>query len=463
MSLVIFIQVLAEHTSTQHGAPLGPPGPFHYNPNDRRRAPVVRQRVSPFTTGHVHWRTIRADQAPYILTQPQTKEEEVNKTQGKKETPQVVRGLEGIYVATTEISLVDGENGRLFYRGYDIRDLEANGTFEETAYLLWYGHLPKKQELSAFSKRLVNYRFLPDNLIQMLPLFPQGTVPITAMRTFLSALAAWDPWAEDNSRDAELENATRLTSGLASLLAKIHRIRSRQPIVEPRLDLNHAANFLYMFHGTEPSPEAEQAMDSFLILYADHGFNASTFTARVTASTLSDMYSAVTAALGALKGPLHGGAMEAAMRQFQEIGSVDNVEPWFRKAMEEKRRIMGIGHRVYKTFDPRARILKERARALAERSGEPKWFQIAERLEQLALNHPYFQERRLYPNVDYYGALVVYYLNIPPEFYTIMFALSRIAGWAAHVMEQHADNRLIRPRALYVGPDPRPYVPLDQR
>ncbi|NPA91013.1 MAG: citrate synthase [Chloroflexi bacterium] len=387
----------------------------------------------------------------------------MNKQVQQKETPKVVKGLEGIYVATTEISLVDGENGRLYYRGYDIRELEANGTYEETAHLLWYGKLPNKKEYDTICKRLINYRFLPDNLLQMLHLLPQGTVPITAMRTFISALAAWDPWAEDNSRDAELENAMRLTSGIASLLAKIHRIRTRQPMVEPRLDLNHATNFLYMFHGKDPSPEAAKAMDSFLILYADHGFNASTFTARVTASTLSDMYSAITAALGALKGPLHGGAMEAAMRQFQEIGSPENVEPWFRKAMEEKRRIMGIGHRVYKTFDPRARILKERARALAEQSSEPQWFEIAEKLEQLALSHPYFQERRLYPNVDYYGALVVYYLGIPPEFYTIMFALSRVAGWAAHVIEQHADNRLIRPRALYVGPEPRPYVPLEER
>lgn len=379
------------------------------------------------------------------------------------EKPKVVRGLEGIYVATTEISRVDGENGRLYYRGYDIHDLEANGSFEETAYLLWYGKLPNKQELDYLRKHLVNYRFLPENLIKIFPLFPKGTVPITAIRTFISALAAWDPWAEDNSRDAELENAMRLTSGIASLLAKAHRVQNGEDIVEPRLDLDHAANFLYMFNGTEPTPEAAQAMNSFLILYADHGFNASTFTARVTASTLSDMYSAVTAAIGALKGPLHGGAMEAAMRQFMEIGSPEKVDAWFEKAMAEKRRIMGIGHRVYKTMDPRAKILRERARTLAAQSDEPQWFDIAERLAQRAAEHPYFQERRLYPNVDYYGALVVYYLGIPVELDTIMFALSRVAGWTAHVLEQHADNRLIRPRALYVGPDPRPYVPLDQR
>lgn len=382
---------------------------------------------------------------------------------GKNEQPTVVRGLEGIYVATTELSRVDGENGRLYYRGYDIRDLEAHGDFEETVFLLWHGHLPTLQEYENFRKRLINYRFLPDNLIRMVPLLPKGTIPITAVRTFLSALAAWDPWAEDNSRDAELENAARLTAGIASLLAKVHRVRTGQEIVEPRLDLDHASNFLYMFHGQEPTPEAARAMNSFLILYADHGFNASTFTARVTASTLSDMYSAIVAALGALKGPLHGGAMEAAMRQFMEIGSPDNVDAWFENAVAEKRRIMGIGHRVYKTWDPRARILRERARALAETSDEPQWFEIAERLAERALNHPYFQERRLFPNVDYYGALVVYYLGIPPEMYTIMFALSRVAGWTAHVIEQHADNRLMRPRALYVGPEQREYVPREKR
>ncbi len=375
------------------------------------------------------------------------------------ETPQVVRGLEGIYVATTEISRVDGENGRLYYRGYDIQDLEANGDFERTAYLLWYGRLPHDQEHENFRRHLVNYRFLPENLIKMLPLFPQGTLPITAIRTFVSALSAWDPWAEDNSREAELENAMRLTSGIAVLTAKVHRVSIGREIVEPRLDLDHASNFLYMFNGEDPTPEAAQAMNSFLTLYADHGFNASTFTARVTASTLSDMYSAVTAALGALKGPLHGGAMAAAMRQFQEIGDPDRVDAWFEQAMAEKRRIMGIGHRVYKTLDPRARILRRRAQALAAQSNEPHWFEIAERLAQRASEHPYFQERRLYPNVDYYGSLVVYYLGIPVNMDTIMFALSRISGWAAHVLEQHADNRLIRPRALYVGPDPRPYVP----
>ncbi len=381
----------------------------------------------------------------------------------QKETPQVVRGLEGIYVSTTELSRVDGENGRLFYRGYSIQDLVAHGSFEETVFLLWHGHLPTSSELKAFGTTLAQARILPARLFCVLYDLPRDTPAVTTARTLISALAAWDPLADDNSREAELQNASRLVAGFTTMTAALHRVRRNEEPVVPRLDLGHAANFLYMVHGETPSPTAAQAMDAFLILYADHGFNASTFTARVTASTLSDMYSAVTAALGALKGPLHGGAMEAAMRQFMEIGSPEAVDAWFENALAQKRRIMGIGHRVYKTWDPRARILREQARALAAQSSEPQWFEIAERLVERALNHPYFQERRLYPNVDYYGALVAYYLGFPPELYTLLFAVSRVAGWTAHVMEQHADNRLIRPRALYVGPEQREYVLLEKR
>lgn len=381
----------------------------------------------------------------------------------QKEQATVVRGLEGIYVATTELSRVDGKNGRLFYRGYDIRDLVAHGSFEETAYLLWYGRLPNRTELEEFSHGLALYRRLPTQLHCVLYDLPSNTPVVTAARTLISALAAWDALAEDNTREAELENARRLTAGFASIIASLHRVRNGLEPVPPRVDLSHAANFLYMMHDREPTAEAARAMDAFLILYADHGFNASTFTARVTASTLSDMYSAVTAALGALKGPLHGGAMEAAMRQFKEIGSPDAVDEWFAKALAEKRRIMGIGHRVYKTLDPRARILREQARILAEKSDEPQWFEIASRLADLATNHPYFQERQLYPNVDYYGALVAYYLGFPPELYTLLFAVSRVVGWSAHVIEQHADNRLIRPRALYTGPESVAYIPIDER
>ena len=376
---------------------------------------------------------------------------------------QVIRGLEGVYVSTTELSLVDGEKGRLFYRGYAIEDLAARGSFEETAHLLWYGHLPSRSELEAFTRQLAQSRSLPTQLYCVLYDLPRETPPVTAMRTLVSALAAWEPRADDTSPEAEQYHARRLTATFTTMTAALQRIRQGEEPVAPRQDLSHAANFLYMLHGEEPSATAARAMDKFLILYADHGFNASTFTARVTASTMSDMYSAVTAALSALKGPLHGGAMEAAMRQFLEIGSPDNVDAWFEQAMAQKRRIMGIGHRVYKTWDPRAKILREEARALAAESDEPQWFEVAERLAERALNHPYFQERRLFPNVDYYGGLVAYYLGFPPELYTILFAVSRVAGWTAHVIEQHADNRLIRPRAKYVGPTDMTYVPVDAR
>lgn len=376
---------------------------------------------------------------------------------------QLVRGLEGIYVTTTELSRVDGENGRLFYRGYSIEELAQHSSFEETAYLLWHGKLPTAGELEGFRRELAEQRSLPTQMYCVLYGLPRETPPVTAVRTLISALAAWESSADSTDREAELHHARRLTAAFATLTAALHRVRQREEPVPPRRDLSHAANFLYMFHGREPTPEAARAMDVFLVLYMDHGFNASTFTARVTASTMSDMYSAVTAALAALKGPLHGGAMEAAMRQFLEIGSPDNVDAWFARALAEKRRIMGIGHRVYKTWDPRAKILREHARVLAAQSDEPQWLEIAERLAERALNHPYFQERRLFPNVDYYGGLVAYYLGFPPEYYTLLFALSRVAGWTAHVLEQHADNRLIRPRALYTGPESLPYVPVGER
>ncbi len=381
----------------------------------------------------------------------------------KVEQAQVIRGLEGVYVSTTELSRVDGERGRLFYRGYAIEDLAEQGSFEETAYLLWHGHLPTATELERFSQQLAQSRRLPARLYCVLYDLPRETTPVTAMRTMVSALAAWEPNADATTPEAELYHARRLTATFTTMTAALHRIRQGEEPVLPRDDLSHAANFLYMFHGREPSAAAARAMDTFLVLYADHGFNASTFTARVTASTMSDMYSSVTAALGALKGPLHGGAMEAAMRQFLEIGAPDNVDAWFERALKEKRRIMGIGHRVYKTWDPRARILREQARILASESDEPQWFELAERLAERTLQHPYFQERRLYPNVDYYGGLVAYYLGFPPEYYTLLFAVSRIVGWTAHVMEQHADNRLIRPRALYTGAEELAYTPLQAR
>lgn len=375
----------------------------------------------------------------------------------------VIRGLEGIYVSTTQLSYVNGEQGRLLYCGYNVQDLEAHGDYEETVYLLWNGTLPTRSQHEAFRTELAQYRALPSEVIQVLKLLPPDAVPMAALRTLISALSLCDPNAEVHTEEANQHKGLRLTAALASLVATFQRQRSGGDPVPPRSDLSHAANFLYMLTGQEPDPVTVQAMDSYLIVYADHGFNASTFAARVTASTLADMYSAVVSALSTLKGPLHGGAIAGAVRQFQEIGDPNNVDAWFEKAVAEKRRIMGIGHRVYKTHDPRALILRERARALAEQSRDAHLFEIAERLADRALTHPYFQERRLYPNVDYYGGLVLYYLGLPVDLSVPMFAVSRIAGWVAHVLEQYADNRLIRPRALYEGQRDMSYVSLDRR
>lgn len=378
-------------------------------------------------------------------------------------TDGVAKGLEGIVVAQTRLSKVDGEAGRLYYRGYSIDDLATHATFEETAYLLWFGHLPTKDELAQLHQALVAVRPLRPELMERIVVTPKQAVPMAVVRCAVSCLAHFDPEAEDLSEEASMRKAYLLTSQIASVIAAFHRLRQGLEIIPPREDLSHAANFLYMLTGEEPSEQAAKALDMYLILLADHGFNASTFVARVTASTLSDMYSAITSAVGALKGPLHGAANQRAMEQFMEIGSVDNVVPWFERAKAEKRRIMGIGHRVYKVFDPRARHLRQKAVELAEVSHDSRWVDIAVKLEEVATSDPYFVERKLYPNVDYYSGPVLYTLGIEPDLFPTIFAMSRIVGWTAHVMEQWADNRLIRPRAEFVGDLDRAWVPMEQR
>lgn len=373
------------------------------------------------------------------------------------------KGLEGVVVAQTQKSKVDGTIGKLHYHGYNIFDLAENASFEEVIYLLWYDRLPNRTELEQFKKELAAERALPPELIGMMKQFPRGTHPMAVLRTGVSAMGAFDPTAEDTSPEATKEKLRHLTAVMPTLIATWERIRSGQEPIAPRADLDLAANFLYMMKGEEPNETEVDALDTFLILLADHGMNASTFSARVTTSTLADVYSAVTTAIGTLKGPAHGGANEKAMQQFMEIGSPENVQAWFENALANERRIMGIGHRVYKVEDPRATILRERARALAEQSGDRRWFDIAYNLEQAARSHPYFIERSLYANVDYYSAVVLYQTGIPVDQFTPLFAMSRIAGWAAHIIEQWADNRLIRPRGEYIGPVDQPWVPLDKR
>jgi len=374
------------------------------------------------------------------------------------------KGLEGIVVADTITSSVNGEEGKLIYVGYSIEDLAANATFEEVCYLLWNERLPNATELEGIRSHIAKEARLPDGIVAMMKGFPKDANPMAVLEAVVAALAFYDPDSELMNDDAACRKAHRLTGQITTATAAWNRIRQGQEPVQPREDLTLAQNFIYMLNGEEPDDIASKAIDTYLVLLAEHGMNASTFCSRVVTATNSDMHSAVVGAIGTLKGPSHGGANAAAMAMFLEIGDPDNVEKWFHDEVKGKeRRIMGIGHRVYKALDPRAAILKQRAEALAESSGNRKWFDIADKLEKLALSDRYFMMRRLYPNVDYYSAIVLYTLKLDVDMFTPLFAMARIAGWSAHIMEQMEDNRLIRPRGNYVGPRDLEWVPLENR
>lgn len=376
---------------------------------------------------------------------------------------QASKGLAGVIAADTHLSQVDGQKGQLIYRGYDIKDLGTQAAFEEVVYLLWNGELPTQGQLDAFKAALVSKRALPSAVLNTMKEFPHEAHPMAVLRSVVSGLGLIDPQADDISLPAARKKALLLTAVMPTIVAAWEHIRNGREPIEPRNDLDHAANFLYMLNGQLPSAEAVSALDTYLVLLADHGFNASTFASRVTTGTLSDVYSAITSALGTLKGPAHGGANQAAMEQFTDAAQRGDVEAWFREAREEGRRIMGIGHRVYKTEDPRAQILEPLARELAQSSGQGQWFEIAQTIETLARQDDFFIERNLYANVDYYSAVVLFMIDLPVDQFTCAFALSRIAGWTAHVLEQLDDNRLIRPKARYVGPEDLAFTPLDQR
>jgi len=371
-------------------------------------------------------------------------------------------GLEGVVVAQTKMSKVFGDVGQLIYGGYNIHDLAEHATFEEVVYLLWYCCLPTRQQLTDFERHLTSRRGISFQVMDLVRYTPQGAHPMAALRTAVSGLALSDPEADDISHASNLHKAADLTAKMPTIIAAIDRNRKGLEPLAPRDDLDHGANFLYMLHGREPSEMHARAMNLYLVLLADHGFNASTFSARVTASTQADMYSAVTSAIGTLKGPAHGGASEAAMQQLFEIGEVENVEAWFHAVRTQGRRVMGMGHRVYKAEDPRARHLHKAAAELGELTN-PKWFKIAEKLEQIARQDPYFIERNLYPNVDFYGAGLLWALDIDTDLFTPIFAMARIVGWTGHLLEQYANNRLIRPRSEYVGPTDLKWVPIEQR
>jgi citrate synthase len=372
--------------------------------------------------------------------------------------PKPTDGLEGVIAGTSSICFIDGVKGRLVYRGYDADDLAQHSTFEEVAYLLWHASLPTRAELGAMRADLRAAGALPAGVLDLLKKIPAGAQPMAMLRTMVSVLAHFDPDAADNSRQANLRKAVRLTAQIPALVAAFHRLRAGQTPLRPRDDLDHAGNYLYLLHGTAPDPEVARALDVVFILHADHEFNASTFSARVTAATLSDMHSATVSAIGTLKGPLHGGANEEVMRLLEHIGSVDRVEPVIMDILAAKKKIPGFGHRVYRTEDPRARFLRTMSQRLGERAGDPRWYQLTRKVEEMTM-----AQRRIFPNVDLYSSSVYRSMGISMDLYTTTFAVSRITGWTAHVLEQYGDNRLIRPMSEYTGPLDRMYVPLDQR
>jgi citrate synthase len=367
-------------------------------------------------------------------------------------------GLEGIIAAQSSISDVNGIEGRLIYAGYDIHDLAKNSTFEEVIYLLWNLSLPTMAQLSELKALLAAETALPKGILQLVQSIPSETNPMDALRTVVSALSFYDPDAGDNSTEANVRKAIRLTARFPVIVTTFQRARNGKAPIEPRADLSIASNFLYTLNGKEPDEIASRTMDVALILHADHELNASTFAARVTAATLSDMYSAIVSAIGTLKGPLHGGANEGVIKNLLEIGSVDNVERWTSEALSNKTKIMGFGHRVYRTEDPRATHLREMSRQLGERTGEKKWYEMSVKMEEVMM-----REKHLNPNVDFYSASTYYALGLPTDLFTPIFACSRISGWTAHVLEQFKNNRLIRPRAEYVGPRGLQYEPIENR
>jgi citrate synthase len=368
----------------------------------------------------------------------------------------MANGLEDVIVAQTTLSRVDGEHGVLIYHGYDIRDLARAVSFEEAAHLLWYGALPTSVQLDALKTELARHRELSDVALAVLRALPSTTAPMDALRTIVSAVGAGQPFVQP-----DLTQAIALTAQVPVLLAAFERLRRGLKPLAARHDLDHAANYLYLMSGKAPSEAQAKALSTYLVLLADHGLNASTFAARVVASTWSDIYSCITAALGALKGPLHGGAPSRVLDMIEAIGTRENTEKWMREAFARKERLMGFGHRMYKTTDPRSEILRQVAREVCP----PGFFTLAQGVEEtgLRLLHERKPEERLYTNVEFYSAAVLHAVGLPKDLFTATFAVARMSGWTAHILEQVGNNRIIRPDAEYVGPAPHPVVPLDQR
>ena len=373
----------------------------------------------------------------------------------------VKRGLDGVVVTESNLSYIDGNKGILIYRGYSIEELSEKSNFEEVLYLLCYGKLPTKKSLTEFSDNLKNNRGLPEGVLKTIAeLANQDETPMAALRTIVSMLSGYEPsLTYPTDPDLVLQQGIHITAKIPTILAAFHRTRNGEKILPPRKDLSHAANFLYMLTGNEPDEVKTNTLDTALILHCDHGINASTFAARVTVSTLSDLYSAIVSAIGTLSGPMHGGANQKVMMMLLEIDeSDDNPLNWVKKHLENGRRIPGFGHRVYKTKDPRATILGDMSESLGIAAGNRRWHEYSVSIEDY-MN----QEKGLSSNVDFYSASAYYQMDIPLDLYTPIFALSRIGGWIGHVIEQYSENRLIRPRANYTGPLDLKYLPLDQR
>ncbi|WP_050033058.1 citrate synthase [Halorubrum halophilum] len=376
------------------------------------------------------------------------------------------RGLEGVLVAESDLSYVDGEAGKLVYRGYDIEDLARGASYEEVLYLLWHGSLPTREELDDFAADLAAERAVDDDVLDAVrTLADAGERPMAALRTAVSMLSAYEPEedADPADLDATLRKGRRITAKIPTILAAFERARQGEDPVAPDSDLSHAANFLYMLTGTEPDDVSAETFDMALTLHADHGLNASTFTGIVICSTMADVYSGVTGGIGALSGPLHGGANQDVMEVLQEVDASDkDPVQWVKDAREEGRRIPGFGHRVYKVKDPRANILQEKLRDLSESSGDTKWLDYTTAIENY-LTEQGLLDKGIAPNVDFYSGSVYDSLGIPVDMYTPIFAMSRAGGWIAHIVEYQEDNRLIRPRARYTGPQGSEFVPVDER
>lgn len=377
---------------------------------------------------------------------------------------QINPGLEGLAFTNTQLSVMDGKQGRLWFCGYDIHDLVERASYEEVCFLLWNRRLPTATELNELTQWLRENRPLPKPVWGIMHVLPGESEPMEALRTVASTLSMFDP-CSDYLHNGHLNmcRVVSLTAKFPTILASFDRLRRDLPPIEPRADLGHGANLLWMLTGQEPDPDDARALELYSVLLADHGMNASTFSARVTTSTLGDIYSATVTALGTLKGPLHGGATEAGMKQLMEIGGPENVDRWVKERLDAGKRIMGFGHRVYRVEDPRAAILRQLSQEVAERKGKTHWHDTALRLEERVLDQPYFKERNIQINVDLYTGPLLASLGLAADLFTPMFAVGRIAGWTAHMLEQHANNRLIRPRAVYQGPRDLSWVELADR